>query len=396
MDSATPGAVVTFDECPQCMEDLEFLKSQVRPRYHVGKRSINVVDLFAGCGGLTLGLAEAARREGIATHVRLALDFNRDACDVYQSNFPHARVLNAKAEDLFCGEIGTAVTPTERDMQIDIGHVDILLAGPPCQGHSDLNNYTRRKDPRNGLYLRVVRAAEVLNPLFVVIENVPTATHDTYRVVQTATQKLEDLGYSVGTRVVKLEEVGVPQRRRRHILLASRVGERDPQTILDNLRISCSLHPPRTVRWAIGDLENLETRTALDRPSRLSIENKRRIEWLMVHGKYDLPNELRPKCHQNGHTYHSMYGRLQWDAPAQTITTGFGSMGQGRYVHPSQPRTITPHEAARLQTIPDFFNLGGNKTRGAWAQMIGNAVPPLLMKYLGTELLSIIIPATGG
>jgi DNA (cytosine-5)-methyltransferase 1 len=87
-----------------------------------------------------------------------------------------------------------------------------------------------------------------------------------------------------------------------------------------------------------------------------------------------------------------MYGRLWWDQPAQTITTGFGSMGQGRYVHPTRRRTITPHEAARLQTIPDYVQLGVDEQRGAWAQMIGNAVPPFLTRALGRALIGYLEP----
>ena len=83
-----------------------------------------------------------------------------------------------------------------------------------------------------------------------------------------------------------------------------------------------------------------------------------------------------------------MYGRLRWDQPAQTITTGFGSMGQGRYVHPARRRTITPHEAARLQTFPDTFDFGDVTSRKALAKMIGNAVPPLLMATLGDSILA--------
>jgi DNA (cytosine-5)-methyltransferase 1 len=89
-----------------------------------------------------------------------------------------------------------------------------------------------------------------------------------------------------------------------------------------------------------------------------------------------VPYERRPDCHRNGgHTYKSVYGRLHWDRPAQTITTGFSSVGQGRFVHPRRPRTITPHEAARLQFIPDFFRFG-SAARGELTTMIGNAVPP--------------------
>ncbi len=94
--------------------------------------------------------------------------------------------------------------------------------------------------------------------------------------------------------------------------------------------------------------------------------NRERMQWLLDHDEYDLPNHLRPKCHHADHSYVSMYGRLRWNTPAQTITTGYGSTGQGRYVHPARPRTITPHEAARLQTLPDFFDLGDDATRRAW------------------------------
>jgi DNA mismatch endonuclease (patch repair protein) len=111
------------------------------------------------------------------------------------------------------------------------------------------------------------------------------------------------------------------------------------------------------------------------------------MTWLLENNAYDLPNLLRPECHHGVHSYASMYGRLRWDAPAQTITTGFGSMGQGRFVHPSRPRTLTPHEAARLQTLPDFFDLDETKGRGAWAAVIGNAVPPLLGAHIASPLL---------
>ena len=122
-------------------------------------------------------------------------------------------------------------------------------------------------------------------------------------------------------------------------------------------------------------------------PSTPSPTNADRMRWLIEHGEFDLPNGRRPRCHHNEHSYVSMYGRLRWDAPAQTITTGYGSMGQGRYVHPGKARTLTPHEAARLQTIPDFFDLGASNKRSTWAHVVGNAVPPLLGVHLGIPLL---------
>ena len=101
-----------------------------------------------------------------------------------------------------------------------------------------------------------------------------------------------------------------------------------------------------------------------------------RMEYLFKHDEYDLPNRLRPPCHQNGHSYKSMYGRLKWDQPAQTLTTGFGSMGQGRFLHPTRRRMLTPHEAARIQGFPDFFNFSLISRRTSIQQLIGNAVPP--------------------
>lgn len=98
--------------------------------------------------------------------------------------------------------------------------------------------------------------------------------------------------------------------------------------------------------------------TLMDMPSKPSKDNLKRIDYLFENNIYDLPNEQRPPCHQKGnHTYKSIYGRLHWDEPSQTITSGFYSMCMGRYVHPQLPRTLTAHEAARLQFFPDYFRL---------------------------------------
>jgi DNA mismatch endonuclease Vsr len=127
-----------------------------------------------------------------------------------------------------------------------------------------------------------------------------------------------------------------------------------------------------------------------DTASTPSAENLERMKWLLEENRYDLPNWLRPDCHASDHSYNSMYGRLTWDAPAQTVTTGFGSMGQGRYVHPARPRTITPHEAARLQMIPDFVDFSSARTRGSLARLVGNAVPPVLATAICELALSTI------
>jgi DNA (cytosine-5)-methyltransferase 1 len=112
------------------------------------------------------------------------------------------------------------------------------------------------------------------------------------------------------------------------------------------------------------------------------------MQWLIDNDEHDLPNRLRPACHQGEHSYVSMYGRLKWNEPAQTITSGFGSLGQGRFMHPSHCRTITPHEAARIQGFPDYFTFDSAVTRTELSVIIGNAVPPALASTLVARLIA--------
>jgi len=292
---------------------------------------------------------------------------------------------------LFNGRIGDDPTRREQTVADVVGDLDVLLGGPPCQGHSDLNNYTRRNDPKNDLYVRMARAAEVLLPRLVVIENVPPVQWDTGKVVSTTEAALRDLGYQTAGAVIDSSSAGVPQRRKRFIMLASRVPGIDPSLVLTAL---ASRRPEvRTVAWAIEDLKDLTSEIGIDLPSKVSRDNADRIAYLSENAVQDLPNSERPKCHRDdpNHTYKSMYGRLSWAKPAQTITTGFTSMGQGRFVHPSRARTLTPHEAARLQTFPDWFDWGDAKKRTLLSTMIGNAVPPLLMVALGMATVPTLV-----
>lgn len=337
---------------------------------------------------MTLGIEEAARREKIAIEIGLAVENDDDVLAIFEANFDGATTKEANVVELFDGRLGDRLTTNERRLLREIDPCDVLLGGPPCQGHSDLNNHTRRDDPKNGLFLSMARAAEVLSPTVVVIENVPPVQWDSKGVVEQTWKALEKLDYVVRGAVVDLRRVGVPQQRRRYLLIGSGIDEVDPDQLLGAVAPSPLTHTERSVRWAIGDLEDLVGDTVFDTPSRPSPENVKRMDRLFDEGIHDLPNPSRPKCHSDKqHSYKSMYGRLWWDRPAQTITTGFGSMGQGRYVHPSKRRTITPHEAARLQTFPDWFQFGEDARRGVLAKAIGNAVPPLLMARLGQEII---------
>lgn len=378
--------------CASCDADRSFLLRQDRPDFEAVFPQVRVVDLFAGGGGLTVGAAEAARRVGKGTSVVLAVEDAPAIADVYARNFPKAKMRRSNVVDLFDGDIGAEFTDSEVGLAAEVGAVHFLLAGPPCQGHSDLNNHTRREDPRNVLYLRVARAAAVLQPWFVVVENVPAVRRDKGKVLDRSTEAFEATGYTVASRVLDLSKFGVPQRRRRHILIAVLGDLIDPAVVLNAIS-PCRDNHERTVRWAISDLVDQTSTSGPDAASTASDVNLERMRWLIDKDEYDLPNWKRPPCHRDtSHSYVSMYGRLAWDEPAPTITTGFGSMGQGRFMHPARPRTITPHEAARLQTLPDFFDLDATKGRGVWASVIGNAVPPLLGVHLFKPLFSALPP----
>lgn len=339
--------------------------------------TLRVVDAFSGCGGMSLGAWEGARRAGREVEIRLALDTNADALRVLADNLAlnSDAVIRGDIRSNVPGAPGAPVTRELARLVKRVGAVDLFMAGPPCQGHSNLNNHSRRSDPRNELYLSAIRAVSVLRPLVAIIENVPPVVHDRARHVQSAANILEEMGYEVLQRVVKMTDFGIAQSRKRHITLASRIHSH--ATLRDSLE--GNHFQPLSISTFLDDIVD-ECELAISpfySAARASVQNRTRMEWLFEHDQYDLPDRLRPPCHRDKkHSYRSMYGRLNWSLPAQTITSGFGSMGQGRFVHPLRPRTLTCHEAARLQGFPDFFSFDSCSSLTALRDMIGNAVPP--------------------
>ncbi|HVV89506.1 MAG TPA: DNA cytosine methyltransferase [Solirubrobacterales bacterium] len=358
--------------------DLAFLRRNKAPAIATAP-DIEIVDLFSGCGGLTIGAIEGVGRAGRKAGLALAVDNDETPLKVLIDSLgvPDRCVGSTDLSEVL-GAVGSASTQQERSLFAGIGKGSLLLAGPPCQGHSALNNHTRHDDPRNDLYLAVGRAARILQPVAAIVENVRSVGSDRRSSVSRCTSVLEELGYEVTAKKIDLATIGVPQRRIRHVLVATKGKP---------FKWDLPITEPRDVRWAIGDLAGTTGSTVFDSASNPNDENRARMEWLLKNDEYDLPNKLRPVCHQSDHSYRSMYGRLRWDRPAQTITSGFGSMGQGRFVHPARARTLTPHEAARLQFLPDYMNFTSVKRRGALAQMIGNAAPPLLATVLVEMLI---------
>lgn len=348
---------------------------------------VRVVDLFSGCGGISLGAAEAARAVRRRFEPVLACDWADEPLKVYSRNFPDARVVREDLS-LMSSLIGSAPTPVERRLfgPIKPG-VDLLLAGPPCQGHSNLNNHTRRSDPKNELYMKVARAVELLRPKFVIIENVPGVRHDQGKVVDRTRDAIQSLGYRTDAALVDLSRLGVPQSRRRHVMVAV---ARDSETAFTSVRATAARFgvAPRSVRWGIGDLMDIRRETLFDHLPGMTEVTRQRIDLLFDEGLFELPDDHRPDCHRTkAHTYGSVYGRMRWDVPSPTITGGFLSMGRGRFVHPERRGTLTPHEAARIQYFPDYFDFGDLVNRRSLAEAIGNAVPPKLSFVLATELL---------
>jgi DNA (cytosine-5)-methyltransferase 1 len=362
-------------------------------------RTLRTVDLFCGSGGLTTGLKHAARSLGIKIDVALACDADLEALEVFRSNHGPLLTSGADVQTLVNfhvsgrGDDATWSTwPTLIDPHLAgfLADLDVLVAGPPCQGHSNLNNKTRRNDTRNLLYLTTAAFAVASAAKVCIIENVPDVVNDSHDVVRTARALLVKSGYRIDDAVLSADDFGVPQRRRRHFLVAVRNSEFefDVKALVSALAIKRV-----SVRHAIGDLVKLRSNHVFDTAATLSKENVKRIDWLFDHGKYELPDRHRPDCHKNGHTYPSVYGRMKWDEPAQTVTTGFLTPGRGRYIHPGLRRTVTPHEAARLQSFPDSYEFsppGRAATRLLYGKVIGDAVPPLLARAVSLVGLSLL------
>ena len=364
------------------VHDYAWLRLSQRPTVRESGDPVRCVDLFSGLGAMSLGTAEACRALARPFELALAADTYDQAREVIANNgsstvrsvrFPIERVLD--------GELGGALTWRENVLRNKVGDVHILLGGPPCQGHSDLNNHTRRNDPKNQLYLRMARAVDVLRPQHLIIENVPGVKKDDDGVLDATRDHLTGLKYHVDVQVLKGEEIGVPQTRHRMFLVASKERAPDILQAAEQMQVV-----PRSFEWACHDL-NTDTSNGFDTTATPTPVTKKRIDWLHQSGEFNLPDSMRPDCHKlKEHRYHSVYGRMWTGRPSPTITTGFMVMGQGRFVHPHEPRTLTPHEGSRLQFLPDWVPIP-DRFRRDYGLLIGNAVPPKMTYVLALQLL---------
>lgn len=313
--------------------------------------------------------------------IRLGLDLEPEASATYRKNFPDAAFL----ERDIC-----TVKPAEVERAIGEGVGPLLVSAcAPCQPFSTFASQ-RKVDDRRSLLLRLLPILEVLKPDYVLVENVPgLKAPSPAGTFNRFAKALKTNGYDVSTAVVDCRSYGVPQRRRRLVVLASRHG---PLAVPGPTHgDGDGLTPFSTVRDWISHLPAIrsgETHPSVEnhQASALTDLNLRRIRATPEGGnRDDWPEELRLECHRNHSGHSDVYGRLRWDGQAPVLTTKCTSLSNGRFGHPSQDRPISVREAAALQTFPeDFIFTGGIKSA---TRQVGNAVPVLLSQVVGQAVV---------
>jgi len=385
---------------------LQFLQGKTKFPTAIGDKSYGVADLFCASGGLSLGFASAASLLNVPLNYVLGVDIDSRALDVYKFHHKDSETYAGSVEDLVDYQVRDqgenayfAYLPklTSIGENSVVDQINIVLAGPPCQGNSTMNVRTRYNDPRNKLYLSAVAFAVAVDAEIVLIENVPGVLKDVNGVVFTAIALLKKSGYEINGEILAADKLGWPQTRKRYFLIATKAAK---ALSLKEIAV-IGKRDTSKLKWIIGDLEKLSQKDVLHSTPVLSDENVERIKFLHQEDMNDLPLHLRPKCHREGTTFTTVYGRLDWDKPSGTITTGFLSPGRGRYIHPTQPRCLSPVEAARIQGFPDDYfpihDLVPEIRRMELAKWIGDAVPPILGFYAGVvALLSVRIESKNG
>ncbi len=324
------------------------------------------IDLFAGAGGMTLGL----KRAGF--DVVGAVEVDELACTTYRANHPEVHLWQKNIR-------GLAAKDVLKRLKLQPGELDLLAGCPPCQGFSSittLNGNRNVDDPRNDLVLEYARFVRVLRPKGLLMENVPGLMTDA--LMTELCEILNRLGYPTEghVQVLNAADFGVPQRRRRLVML----------TASD---VKVTFAKPRkkrvTVRQTINQLGAAGSSGDVlhDVPERRSAEVIARIAKIPHNGgsRGDLGPEAQLKCHRRRVVgFKDIYGRMHWDKPAPTITGGCVNPSKGRFLHPEANRSITLREAALLQGFPENYIFSLDRGKFAAAGLIGNALPPAFVE----------------
>lgn len=318
------------------------------------------LDLFSGCGGLTLGLKRAGFR------VVGAIEIDALAAETYRGN--HGDVA------LWCDDIrNLSASAILRSLGLRRGDLDLLAGCPPCQGFSrmkTLNGRHRMRDPRNDLVLDFLRFVRVLRPKAVMLENVPGLARN--RRARVLAQALRSMGYNVTHDVLDAADYGVPQRRRRFILLAGRRGGEIP--------FASKARRTITVREAFARISRRRAKNdpLHNLPERRQPHVQDFIRLIPRDGgsRHDLGTRRQLACHVRCDGFRDVYGRMAWDSVSPTITSGCCNPSKGRFLHPAKNRAITLREAALLQSFPVHYEFSLRRGKYPAAEMIGNALPP--------------------
>lgn len=358
-------------------EDMERIEGKIN--------QIIAVDLFCGAGGVTRGLLDA----GI--DVRLGVDFDDSFRRTYEHNNKPAVFHRADVRSLSGVDLG-------RLLPIDFSSFFLLAACAPCQPFSK-HNKNHRFDRRKSLILEVGRILEELErkPDFLFLENVPRVQKiDNGKKLKEFYKILDKLGYMYQSEVVDSKEYGVPQRRRRFVMIGVKKNLCDGGVSLPQKTHGKKLQPYRTVRDAIKHFPSIkagQSHETIPNHESAGLEeiNLKRLSFTPLDGgsRDSWPKELILKCHLNHKGHKDVYGRMKWDFPGPTLTCKCTSISNGRFGHPSQQRAISLREAAALQSFSDNYEFFGSFP--SMARQIGNAVPVQLSKVFGEYFLNLPI-----
>lgn len=336
------------------------------------KKKIIAIDYFCGCGGLTRGLRNAK------IQVVKGIDIDATAKESYEKNNPGAIFLN---EDI------RKLSPKKAMEGVDRKGKLLLLAGcAPCQPFTNFQKKTRY-DRRKSLMLHFARFIDKIKPEFVLAENVPGFGKESNEYKKEFLKILKKNGYNFVEGVINAADYGVPQRRLRYVVMASRIGPikfPDPthgegRELYVTVKDIIAKYPPLKAGQKSRLVHNHTT-------AGLTTINLKRIKSIPKNGgtRKNLPKSLSLKCHDNHRGHTDVYGRMAWDNVSPTLTCRCISLSNGRFGHPTQNRALSVREAAALQTFPDNYVFYGEKTK--MALHVGNAVPVLLAQKLGTVI----------
>ena len=344
---------------------------------------LTAIDVFAGAGGLTVGLKRSGFR------VAAAVELEHHSFTTYRANHPEVKCLKRDITTV-SGAALMELAGTER--------IDLLAGCPPCQGFTSLTaKYKEKEDPRNQLVLEMARLAEEMRPRAIMMENVPGLTRKGKRLYRRLRARLEALGYRLTDGFLQVADYGVPQFRRRLVLLGGRGFKLALPNPTHSRVPTDDLAPWRTVRDTIEGmakpitLPEARVRGQIARSRwhivrQLSRENTKRIKAAKAGKTWtQIPEHLRPSCHRDGYVgFTNVYGRMEWDRPSPTITGGCTTLTKGRFGHPTADRTISVREAALLQTFPADYLLD-TPYMDRVCNMIGNALPCDFAEAVGRE-----------